>query len=483
LQKKEDNKPPTPTPFRREDCRTALPMGTKKKLLSNLLPSSLRRVGVFLLLSTVLLISFPSHLQAQSDSLSHWGISTSVSPGWLIVLDKYQKKYKKNSSTTSFQIQLDYTPQPADANPFAEDYDYPTFGFGLKLNRNDVTMHRSARDSWGMAEEVDYDSRMGNIFTAYTTFTRPFLMWPQHTAPAERKFEIDYMIGTGISYAKHKYNSANNVDNELIGSRFLIYFTAGTHATWHLSPSWALTGGIEFYHHSNGALNRPNKGANFWGPVIGVKYRSTLKDSPNKGSLEEAKDYKDEVENKYNDFKKGWEWNLSLGVGAKTLQEDWQITQFNTPPDSSRYRTSRFHVYAAYSLQADLMYRYARRWASGIGIDAFYGTYADRVREIENADLLHVSEGRKVSPWSMGLALKHTAYYGNVSLRMSFGYYLYRHMGSHAKIIEKPFYERIGLHYTFPQLGGLTIGGCVKAHFTKADFTELILTYPIQFKN
>ncbi|MCR5131695.1 MAG: acyloxyacyl hydrolase [Prevotella sp.] len=398
-------------------------------------------------------------------------------------MDEYQKKYKKNSATTAFQLQLDYTPQPADKNPFAEDYNYPTFGFGLKLNRNDVTMHRSVEDGWGMAEEVDYDSRLGNILSAYTTFTRPFLTWPRDASPAKRKFELDYMIGTGISYAKHKYNSGNNVDNELIGSRFLIYFAAGAHATWHLSPSWALTGGVEFYHHSNGALNRPNKGANFWGPIVGVRYRNHYKNSPHKRSTEEAKANQEETSGGHNDFKKGWELNFSLGAGAKTLQEDWQLTQFNTPPDSTRYRTSRFHAYAAYSAQADIMYRYARRWASGIGIDAFYGTYADRAREIEEADLLHVSEGRKVNPWSLGLAFKHNAYYGNVSLRMSVGYYLYRHMGSHAKIIEKPYYERIGVYYSFPRLGGLTIGGCVKAHFTKADLTEFVVSYPIGMNN
>ena len=65
---------------------------------------------------------------------------------------------------------------------------------------------------------------------------------------------------------------------------------------------------------------------------------------------------------------------------------------------------------------------------------------------------------------------------------MSLGYYLYREMGESAKIIEKPYYERIGVHYSIPGLNGLTVGLNVKAHLTKADFTELIISYPITLR-
>ena len=421
---------------------------------------------------TLLLCHFVTFVSAQErDSVSHWSIGASVSPGRLIVMEKYQKKYQKDRKTTAFSVELDYTPQPSDNNPFADDYNYPTFGFGLRLNRNDITMHRSKEDGWGMAEEVDYDSQLGNIVSAYSTFTRPVLVWPRHAAPGQRRFEVDYTLGLGLAYAKHKYSRGNNIDNELIGSRFLIYFVGGTHATWHVSPSWAVFGGLEYTHHSNGALNRPNKGANYWGPVAGVRYTPThgkAEDSSNKVSSKPFNPY--------------WFANVAVGVGGKTLNEDWQITQFRTPPDSARYRTSRFHLYAAYSLQTHVMYRYARRWASGIGIDAFYGTYADHVREIEKSRVLTSPEASiaKVSPWSLAVAIKHHVYYGNLSARMSLGCYLLRHMGTNAKEVEKPYYEQIGVHYSFPKWGGLTIGASIQAHRTKADLTEIIVSYPLR---
>lgn len=112
----------------------------------------------------------------------------------------------------------------------------------------------------------------------------------------------------------------------------------------------------------------------------------------------------------------------------------------------------------------------------GIGIDAFYGTYASHIKEMDEAAGATV----KHSPFSLGIAGKHEVFWHQFSLSMSLGVYLYRHMGSSAKEMETPYYERIGLHYTFARLGGLQLGMNVKAHKTKADFTEISIGYPVR---
>ena len=84
------------------------------------------------------------------------------------------------------------------------------------------------------------------------------------------------------------------------------------------------------------------------------------------------------------------------------------------------------------------------------------------------------------SPWSFGLGLRHEAYYHRLSLDMALGVYLYRHMGASAKEIEKPYYERIGIFYTIPRLHHLRVGCSVKAHLTKADLTEIVISLPFR---
>ena len=254
------------------------------------------------------------------------------------------------------------------------------------MSKNPFTMRRTADPAWGKAQMVDYDSHLGDIISVYGAFERP--LW------RSRRWQLAYLLRAGIGYGPHKYNRHNNIDNELIGSRYTIYIGGGLTATWQFSRDWALQAGLLYGHHSNGALNRPNKGENHVGPLVGVRYAPSHQAAA-PASAPAAQP-----------FSPYWYANLRLGVGGKTLLEDWQLTQFGTDPEAPRYRTDKFRFYMAYSAQVDLMWRYARRWASGIGADISYGTYADRVRDLDEA------AGRSLphSPWSFGLGLRHEAY-------------------------------------------------------------------------
>ena len=245
----------------------------------------------------------------------------------------------------------------------------------------------------------------------------------------------------------------------------LIYFGSALKATYYLDDKWGIRAGLDFFHHSNGALNRPNKGANYFGPTLGLVY------SPERKAI--LNHSKDTIQKR---FKPYFYTQFTFGVGGKTLNEEWQRTQFGTQPTDPEYRTGNFKFYTAYSFRSDLMYRYAQRWASGLGVDVFYGTYANRVRELDQSHGIVMKHSR----WSVGIAAKHQVFYNNLSLSVALGYYLYRAMGENASIIEKPYYEHVGIYYTFNKLKNLTLGAQVKAHATKADLTELILAIPIK---
>ena len=319
-------------------------------------------------------------------------------------------------------------------------------------------MHKDT--PWGEAQPVNYTSKLGNFLTLYGTFNRP-LYRSEH-------WQWGYYLGTGVGYTSLKYNQKNNIDNEYIGSHLNIFFTAGLYGQYKVAREWSIKAGLDFAHHSNGAMARPNKGANYLGPFLGIVYE------PEKETTKVAKGNTLPK----NPFQKYWFTEFTLGVGGKTLIEDWQQTQFETPQGHPDYRKEQFAFYGAYSFHTHLLYRYARRWASGVGFGLFYGDYISRVAQ---HDKEHGYTGEKHSPWSLSIEGRHEIFYGNMSVRVSLGYYLYRHMGYKSRNgLERPYHEQVGVFYSFPKLKNLTLGFSVNAHATKADFTELQITMPVK---
>lgn len=397
---------------------------------------------------------------SDNDSIIHWGGSVYVNPGRALVMDNVQKKYQVNKNNFSFGAELHHADLPQDSDAFASDYGYPTLSFGVKYSINHgITMHRRPDvDAWPGLKEVDYDSHLGNTVSFYGSFTRPFFR--------SNRWEADYVINAGVGYSHTKYDKNKNVDNELIGARWLIYFGGRLQLSYQMTRDWGLRAGLEYWHLSNGALNRPNKGLNVVGPSIALVYQPYYKDIIH-GKAPKIKEH----------FEKQLYLNVTAGVGAKALLEDWNYTQYDAKEGDPDYRTDHFKKYLAYTVQTDLMYRYARRWASGAGIDVCYGTYSDRVEEIDKAKGVDVPH----SPWSLGASVKHQVFYHNLSLAVSLGYYFYREMGEHAKAVDKPYYEKIGIQYMIPKLG-VAVGAMVKAHYSKADLTELVVSVPIRLR-
>lgn len=412
------------------------------------------RTAILILLST-LSINVRAEVN-DSLSIAKMGIEFRYIPAQTLTLDKEPRIWTKTKETHSWAAQINVTPTK---NAYAHDYNYPTFSFGLRYHLNHgTTMHRD--DPWGEAQPVNYTSKLGNFLTLYGTFNRPLYR--------SKHWQWGYYLGTGIAYTSLKYNQKNDIDNEYIGSHLNIYFNAGLYGQVKIAKEWSVKGGLDFAHHSNGAMARPNKGANYLGPFVGLVYEPQQATSPIIKRNTEATQ----------PFQKYWFTEFTLGLGGKTLLEEWLQTQFNTPQGQPDYRKEHFTYYGAYSFHTHLLYRYARRWASGVGVGLFYGEYAHRIARMDKENG-HTDE--KHSPWSASIEARHEVYYGNVSVRLTLGYYLYRHMGYSANHgLEYPYHEQVGVFYSFPKLKGLTLGFSVNAHATKADFTELQLSIPVR---
>ena len=315
------------------------------------------------LLLCISLFVIPLYLKAENkDSVaSNHGFSVSVEPAKVLVLDEYVRKWLKKRNTMSVEMAYHYTALPKDSNSYSSDYNYPTLGVAMRYTMSNVTMHREKDSDWGLLEPVNYLSKLGSIASVYGFFYRPIYR--------TKHWDFAYQLNFGVAYALKKYDKLINADNEFIGSHLLIYFGSALKATYYLDDKWGIRAGLDFFHHSNGALNRPNKGANYFGPTLGFVY------SPERKAI--LNHSKDTIQKR---FKPYFYTQFTFGLGGKTLNEEWQRTQFGTQLTDPEYRTGSFKFYTAYSFRSDLMYRYAQRWASGLGVDVFYGTYANRVR-------------------------------------------------------------------------------------------------------
>ena len=387
-----------------------------------------------------------------------------VLPGRIVSQDDATRSMLLSNQTYAVQAEAHYFPwaralrrhSATDSLYLREmvDYNLPYFSLAFRYTRNhSVRLHRS------VAEEGTF-CRLNDFYTLSATFNRPLYRGKMVGA--------GYYLGTGIGYATSTYDPHQHFNNEFIGTHLNIFFTAGAYVRLMLSPEWSVKAGIDFSHHSNGALKRPNKGVNVFSPFFSLVYHEGSTGRP--GSVP----YSQWIAVRFTPY---WMLETTLGVGAKTLLEGWQNNQYKLKETDKDYHSRHLALYGAYTLQIDMLRRYAPRWASGIGVNVFYGDYVSRVAYLD-AQSGHADEPH--SPWSVALALKHQVYVGRFSARMGVGYYLYRHMGCTANQLEKPYFERIGVHYELPRMNGISLGFNVNAHALKADFTGLELAVPIK---
>ena len=424
----------------------------------------------FVIMIGMLLSSLTAYCQpVMTDTLDdarHWGYEAELQAGQVLMLDKYQKAYMLGKSDYSTAFKFNHVSLPSDSDAFAYDYHYPTFSIVGKFSKNNgVTMHRNEDfprwDNWDddYYELAPYNTHLGNSFAIFGSFAYPLYR--------SSRWEFAICGNLGIAYSTSKYDKQTSVDNDMIGSHVLFYAGGGMNATYRFAASWGIKAGLDYWHISNGSTHQPNRSANVLGPTLGVVYYPYYENL-----LKKRQTYTPPP------FKRYWYLNLKGGIGMKTCIEDWERTQYQITKDDPDWRTEDFPLFSVASFQADAMYRYARIGAIGGGIDIQYNSSYAHIRDIDTQKGIDC----KHNPWIIALDVKHTLFYGNVSFALGGGVYLYKQMGDYARRKDSFFFNRIGVHYTIPQLHNLTAGIEVKAHLTKADWAEFVISWPINLK-
>lgn len=418
-------------------------------------------LAIFLM--TLVPLSIHAEDEDGMDSVPRYSIGGSAGLSILLGREDAGVDLVKRHSAQFYSLFFNSQSLPSDSNIYDRAWHFPSIEAGLLLA--DFSHVRLSRDY----PSEHYMSGMGYEIAAYAAFRRDLLR--------NNQLRVGYALCNGVAYSTRPYNRYTNVDNEFTGSRLSVYFGLDLYGTYRFRSGVEAGLSLEFRHFSNAALDRPNKGANCLGVSakmsvpVGYDAASNTTSAMNADASETAAN----GHRQNREIHRGFYLDVSGLWGGKALLDEWVYYYYNVPKDDPDYQTSHFKIRSVWGVSVAPMWRYSARYASGIGLDYSYVTYADRIHEV---DLMRGITGYETNSHVLGISLRHEAFYRQVSASMSFGFYLHRKMGYVSKMDEKPYYETIGIHW-YPAFmhGKAYIGYDVKAHLLKADCMELRLGF------
>ncbi len=374
-------------------------------------------------------------ITAQHFDREHLSIGAKVFTGKILRPDLEVKDILQDGACTIYHVTLGYSTLPSDNSMDASDYNYPAFGLGLSI----ADFSRS---------RMRAPSHIGNIYSLYGYMNRPLVR--------QQYWSLSYSIEAGFSYAADPYHPVTNPDNHFISSPLMVYVGFGVDLKCRLADHLEIGLDMGAKHYSNGRMGMPNKGINILGGGVSVYYHFSdpLQAYPKPETTP---------------FAKYFYYHLSLGGGGQASLQEWDISEKQSVPEQKQ---TKFRLYPKASLSADAMYRFSRKYGTGIGVDFFYTPHTNSLREWDDALVSKTTNGNKYKALSTGIAINQEVYYGNLAMFVGLGCYVYRQLGVCNN--DSRFYQRAGFRYYFPALNNFFIGYAIKAHnFKLAEYLEL----------
>ena len=325
----------------------------------------------------------------------------------------------------TFDIKLGWADN--SSSPFASICKHPEVGIGFQF------------DGLAGIKAVNGPG-MGNIYSLYGYFDRPFL--------TVGGFSLGYSGEFGLGFVFSRlYNPDTNPWNVMISSPVNAHISLGLQAQYALSRRFDVGIGLFFNHHSNGAVTFPNYGLNAFELAMRVGMKSPR--SMEKQPLEPEDD----------GFKRRFQFAVQFSGGIMSNE----ASQLKTLEEKGTWENDR---YFKYSFQVNAFYRYARTQASGLGFDLYVTPFCDKIAESDG-------QGLKYDPVSCGISVLHEMSYRDFSLMVGLGRYLHHNDGlEQAQVL----YQMVTLKYYFPKAADMYLGIVLKAHrFRAAESIQFCL--------
>ncbi len=365
------------------------------------------------------------------------------------------EKLVKRGWGSNYNIFFNGQANPADTaiNIYDRVFGFPTLEAGLLLSDFSHTRLRTG--------DAPYYSTVGMVWAAYIGFRRDVYR--------NRKWAFGYGLCNGLSLSSRTYEKNNNIDDDLIGQHLSVYFGCDLFASYRIAPEIEIGAAFEYKHFSNGATDRPNKGANSYG--LALRARCDL----NRPEYDKGLTYSQRLarlqsfrREKFDDY---FYLDVNAACGFRTLYEEWLYRREEATPDDSKYLDGKFALHTVWSTDVVPMYRYNQVHASGIGLEYTFAGYTSRAKMVnEQVRGIH---GYTYSKHILAIAAHHEVFYKQLSLAMSVGTYLFKKTGPVGKTYEVPVYETVGLRYYPKFFQPFYLGYNVKANLGKAYDMEV----------
>lgn len=180
------------------------------------------------------------------------------------------------------------------------------------------------------------------------------------------------------------------------------------------------------------------------------------------------------------EFRRGFEYDFSIGGGIHHCSTEWNA--YHGKGVKPQYGNDRMSGWEKYCANVSVHYRYAMKFSSGIGFDAFWTSW-EFMNMLKRCDLqMHgakaVEESPGYNPFSCGVCAIQNVHYGGFSFFTGVGVYLYKHYGIDEQL--SPCYQKIGFKYSFEKLAGMYLALDCKTHyFSRAEMMEFTFGFRI----
>lgn len=331
----------------------------------------------------------------------------------------------------SFNVKLGW--QDFSPSPYASICNHPEYGIAFNV------------DCLGTATPANGPG-VGNLYSAYGYFDRPFLTIGGTS--------LCYTAGLGIGCCfKNLYDSIDNPWNIMISFPVNAHITLGLQTKSTVARKYMAGVGVFFNHYSNGAVNFQNKGYNGFELALSVGMKD-ISDKQRQASRE-AEPVEDDG------FKKGFMYDVHASGGVMSIEAVFDNTLEQTGVGQNVRKLK-------YALHTDVLYKYHRAHASGVGLDLFFTPFCDIIAENDH-------KGRTYEPVSFGICALHELCYRNLTAMVGVGRYIYDNDGlAHGKKL----YQMVNIRYHLNQYEGLYAGIVLKAHkFMAAESIQACLGY------